>query len=304
MIFWEGVSMICDHREPWFFGAKKAIGYYNSGAGFPVFIPIQGAFIESGSGATWATVQLDNAILWLDQDERGNMVARRLRGYVGERVSTHAVEAFWQKYATTSDAIGWTYQLDGHSFWVIYFPTANKTWAYDVATSLWHERGSFVTQTGTYIADRAMSHTFNFGLHLVGDPFSGTIYSLTNAVHTEAGKPIRGFRRSPNLITDNKWIYFDQFEAVMDTGLAPDVPLFDGDGQPRPPQIMLRWSNDAGKTWSNTYYLSLGFPGETDKRVIKRMLGRGRKRLWELSWTDPVAINIASVSLEGSMAVN
>lgn len=297
-------SMICDHREPWFYSGKKAIGYYNAGAGFPVFIPIQGAFIENGSGATFATVQLDNAILWLDQDERGNMVARRLNGYVGDRISTHAVEQAWQKYTVTSDAVGWTYQLDGHSFWVIYFPTANATWAYDVSTNFWHERGSWVQESGTYIADRAMSHTFNFGMHLVGDPFSGTVYQLTNDVHTEAGNILRGFRRSETTADDNKWVYFQQIEFLPETGLTPDFPLTDGDGNPRPAQLMLRWSNDAGRTWSNTYTLSVGFPGEFDKRVIKRMLGRGRKRVWEVSWSDPIAWRFASAFLEGEAAVN
>lgn len=297
-------SMICDHREPWFFSGKKAIGYYNAGAGFPVFIPIQGAFIENGSGATFATVQLDNTIFWLDQDERGNMIARKLSGQIGQRISTHAVEGFWQRYGTTSDAVGWTYQLDGHSFWMIYFPSAGKTWGYDVATSYWHERGSFVQATGTYIADRAMSHTFNFGMHLVGDPFSGTVYQLTNDVHTEAGNILRGFRRSPIVFDDNIWLYFEQAEFIMETGQVPDFALFDGDGQPRPAQVMLRWSNDAGRTWSNTYYLSLGFVGEYEKRVIKRMLGRGRKRVFELSWTDPVAIRIAMATLQGEAAIN
>ena len=297
-------SMICDHREIWFFSAKKTIGYYNAGAGFPVFIPIQGAFIENGCGATFATVQLDNSVLWLDQDERGFMVARRLNGYIGERISTHAVEQFWQSYGTTSDAVGWTYQLDGHSFWIIYFPTANKTWGYDGSTQQWHERGSWVQETGTYIADRAMCHTLNFGVHLVGDPFSGTVYQLDPNIHTEAGNILRGFRRSPNLIDDNKWIYFEQIEFTPETGQTPDFPLVDGNGQPRPAQVILRWSNDAGRTWSNDYTLSLGFPGEFDKRVIKRMLGRGRKRVWELSWTDPVAIRIASAYLYGEPAEN
>ena len=297
-------SMICDHREPWFFSAKKAIGYYNAGAGFPVFIPIQGAFIETGSGATFATVQLDNSVLWLDQTERGNMVARRLNGYVGERISTHAIEAAWQKYTVTSDAVGWTYEENGHEFWVIYFPTANATWAYDVSTKFWHKRGSWVTQTGTYIADRAMSHTFNFGMHLVGDPFSGTVYQLSSEFHSEAGNIRRGYRRSPTTSDNNKWVYFEQFELNMDTGFAPEFPLFDGDGQPRPAQVMLRWSDDACQTWSNTYTLSLGFPGEFNKRVIKRMLGRGRKRVFEVSWTDPVPIRIAEAFLRGEAAVN
>lgn len=281
------VSLICDHREFWLWSGKKALGYYNAGAGFPPFIPIQGAFMESGAGATFATVQLDNSVFWLDQDERGYMVARRLNGYAGDRVSTHATELAWQQYSTASDAVGWTYQMDGHSFWVIYFPTANKTWVFDVSQNLWHERGYFVTQTGTYIADRGMSHTFNFGKHLVGDWASGNIYDFSSSYLDDAGTPIRGLRRTPTISDENVWIYFEAIEFVMATGLPPSTPLFDGDGNPRPPQIMLRWSNDGGQTWSNTYYLSVGFVGEYERRVIKRMLGRARKRVWEVTWTDP-----------------
>jgi hypothetical protein len=61
---------------------------------------------------------------------------------------------------------------------------------------------------------------------------------------------------------------------------------------------MLRWSNDGGKTWSNTYTLSVGAQGGYDTRVIMRMLGRARKRVWEVSWTDPVPIRVADCYLE------
>ena len=295
------VSMICDHREVWFSSGKKTVGYYNAGAGYPAFIPIQGAFIENGSGATFAMVQLDNSVLWLDQDERGNMIARRLNGYVGERISTHATELAWQQYATTNDAVGWTYQEQGHSFWVLYFPSANATWAFDVSTNFWHKRGSWVQQAGVFIADRAMCHTFNFGMHLVGDPFSGNVYQLSSQFSTENGNLFRRLRRSPTTNDANKWIYYSQIEFDIQTGLAPQPPLTDGNGLPRPAQVMLRWSNDAGRNWSNTYTLSCGFAGETEKRVIKRMLGRGRKRVWELSWTDPVPVRIAGAYLEGEV---
>ena len=297
------VSMICDHREVWFWGAKKALGYYNAGAGFPPFIPIQGAFMENGSGATFATKQADNAVFWLDQDERGFMVARRLNGYAGDRISTHAVELAWQQYAVTSDAVGWTYQEQGHTFWAIYFPTANATWVYDISQNLWHQRAYFVTATGTYIADRAMCHTFNFGKHLVGDWASGNIYDLSSNYFDDAGNPIRGNRRSPTVSKENEWIYYEQLEFVMETGLAPSTPLFDGDGNPRPPQIMLRWSDDGGKTWSNTYFLSMGFVGEYNKRVIKRQLGRARKRLWDVAWTDPVAVRFNDAFIKATPAI-
>jgi hypothetical protein len=289
-------SMKVEHRYVWFFSAKKAVAYYNAGAGFPPFIPVQGEFLEDGAGAAFATVQLDNTLLWLDQDERGFMVARRLGS---GRISTHATELAWQQYAVTSDAVGWTYQEYGHAFWVIYFPTANATWAYDIATGFWHERGFFLTQNGTYIADRAMCHTLNFGIHLVGDWASGNVYHLSSEFNDDFGNPIRGFRRSPTTADDNEWIYFESIEFIMETGLgwASDDATHNA-----PPQIMLRWSDNGGKTWSNTYYLSIGYLGEYDLRVIKRMLGRARKRVWEVSWTDPVPIRFNDAVLKAKPA--
>jgi hypothetical protein len=307
------VSMICDHREIWFWGAKKALGYYNAGAGFPVFIPIQGAFMENGSGATFATVQADNSVFWLDQDERGFMVARRLNGYAGDRVSTHAVELTWQQYTTTSDAVAYTYQANGHTFWVIYFPSAKSgngaTWVYDISQGLWHQRGFWIAASGTYIADRGMSHTFNFGKHLVGDWASGNIYDVSENYWDDFGNIIRGNRRSPTISKENEWLYFEQIEFVTQTGLAPSavlttngLPLAVDGSNARPPQLLLRWSNDGGKTWSNWYYLSMGSLGQYNKRVIKRMLGRARKRLWDVAWTDPYPYIFNDAYLKASPA--
>jgi hypothetical protein len=138
----------------------------------------------------------------------------------------------------------------------------------------------------------------------VGDWASGNIYDLSSNYLDDAGNPIRGNRRTPTVSKENEWLYFAQIEFVMEAGLAPATPLFDGDGNPRPAQLMLRWSNDGGKTWSNTYYLSVGMQGEYRKRVIKRMLGRARKRLWDVSWSDPYPwrFNDAFLQVEGQMA--
>ena len=78
------------------------------------------------------------------------------------------------------------------------------------------------------------------------------------------------------------------FDAAQWLAVQKKPPLIDGDGNARPPQLMLHWSDDAGKTWSNWYYLPVGNVGNYDARVIKRMLGRARKRIWEVAWTDPI----------------
>lgn len=305
------VSFICDHREPWFFSLKKTAGYYNAGAGFPPFIPEQGAFAEFGAGALSATVQLDNSVFWISQDERGSGMAHKLTGLSSyQRVSTHAVEFAWQCYSTIADARAYTYQEDGHTFWVIYFPAANTTWVYDVATDLWHQRGAWNATSGTYDADHSQSHMFIFGKHLVGDWASGNIYEQSTAIYTDNGGILRGLRRSPTLNRDNKWFYFSEFEADIEPGIGPQPP-FTTDGLPlavdlsnaRPPQIMLRWSNDGTKTWSATYLLGCGFAGEYGARARKVLLGRARKRVWEIAVTDPIPWRIANAYIKAEASL-
>jgi hypothetical protein len=51
---------------------------------------------------------------------------------------------------------------------------------------------------------------------------------------------------------------------------------------------MLRWSDNAAATWSNTYRLKCGRTGNYGRRVRKTQLGRARRRVWEISGTDPI----------------
>jgi hypothetical protein len=66
------------------------------------------------------------------------------------------------------------------------------------------------------------------------------------------------------------------------------------------PQVMLRWSDDGGHTWSNEHWTTMGRIGETGTRVIWRRLGttsKLRDRVYEISGTDPVKIAIMGAQL-------
>ena len=78
--------------------------------------------------------KMDNGVFWLGKDARGQGIVYRANGYTGTRVSTHAVEWQIQRYGDMSDAIGYAYQQDGHTFYVLTFPSADATWVYDAAT--------------------------------------------------------------------------------------------------------------------------------------------------------------------------
>ena len=137
------VSLIIDHREAWLFGTNSVEVWYNSGeADFPLS-RIQGAYNEIGCIAPYSVAKMDNSVFWLGADARGQGIVYRAQGYQGVRVSTHAVEYAIQQYANLSDATGYTYQQDGHTFYVLNFTDADTTWVYDAATGAWHERAAF-----------------------------------------------------------------------------------------------------------------------------------------------------------------
>jgi hypothetical protein len=111
------VSMIVDHREVWLFGENSTEVWYNAGlSDFPL-VRIQGAFNELGCAARYSTAKMNNQVYWLGKDDRGRGIVYAANGYQGQRISTHAIEWQIQQYSTLTDAIGYTYQQDGHSFY-------------------------------------------------------------------------------------------------------------------------------------------------------------------------------------------
>jgi hypothetical protein len=66
------------------------------------------------------------------------------------------------------------------------------------------------------------------------------------------------------------------------------------------PQVMLRWSDDGGHTWSSEHWASIGKIGVYGQRTFWRRLGmtlKLRDRVYEVSGTDPVKIAITGAEL-------
>lgn len=291
------VSMLFDHREMWLWGIKASQVYYNSGAASNPWTPIPGAFVEQGCAAIASPVKLDNSVFWIGSDERGNGIAWRANGYTPVRVSTHAVENAWSRYSTIADAIGYSYVWQGHSFWVIYFPTANATWVLDVGEGLWSRMGFWNQGTATYDAHHSRNHVFIFGKHLVGDWSSGNIYALNGFTFTDNGSMIRWMRRAPYISSQGQWIFFSNLEIDLEAGVALQA------GQGSDPQMTVRWSNDRGKSWGNDHLLSAGKVGDYGHRLILRRLGKcwgTSGRIFEVSATDPVPWRITDAYVEAA----
>ncbi len=299
------VSMVVDHRELVLFGNTKSVVYANAGAAIFPFQPVPGAFAEYGADSLSGNVQLDNSVFWTSSDERGNLVAFRSEQYNGVRVSNHAVEQQWQSYAKTSDLISYSVQMNGHPWWHLYFPTANATWRYDVATGSWHKALGW--SNGVYQAHNSQNHVFAFGKHLVGDWNSGSIFQMAMPSYangswnfcTDGGAPIRRLRRAPIVNFESKRVYHNQIYFDLETGLGPIPPLVDGSGAARDPQMILRWSDDGTKTWSNDRFLNCGQGGRYKTRVYKNRLGSTlHGRVYEINMSDPIPWRIMNAYLD------
>lgn len=239
-VFTGNVSAIFENqRLLWVFGTNATQPYYDSG-NFPFpYDVIQGAKIEQGIAAPASPVKADNSIFWMGQDERGSGIFWRANGYTPQRVSTHAMEYEWGTYSTIADLVTFSYQEQGHTFVVLNFPTAQKTWVYDIATGTWHQRGFWNSITAQFRMHRAFCHTFNFGLHLVGDPTTGTVYQQSSTFLNDFGNAIRRIRRAPHISKEQGRIFHHELQVDVETGLGPQfqgkavptiIPMLDASG--------------------------------------------------------------------------
>lgn len=240
------VSMIVSFRELWFLGNRHTTAYEDTGDIFP-YAPIPSAYMEQGCGAQFATVNMDNSGFWIGADSRGTAMAWRANGYTPARISTHAIEFAWSQYPRIDDAIAYAYQDQGHTFWVIYFPSANATWVYDAATNMWHERAFWDPSTGRFTADRSRCHCFAFGKHLVGDWATGNIYDMSINYLTDFGNPIRRIRRAPHISEEDQWIKHHSLQLAMESGLGPEPPFMASSQVSYPTSITLE--DELGTLW-------------------------------------------------------
>jgi len=292
------VSLLVDHRELWLFGDTSTEVFSNTGnADFPIE-RIGGAFLEHGCAAKFSPAKLDNTVFWLGKDSNGAGTVWRAAGYTPQRVSTHAVEYAIASYARMDDAISYTYQQEGHAFYVLTFPTASKTWVYDAATGAWHERAYRDPTTGELERHRSNNHIYFGAVNVVGDYENGNIYALDLNYYSDNGSPMLSRRAAAVLYADSKRQFFKALQIEMEEGIGLTT------GQGSDPQAMLDWSDDNGKTWSNEHWATIGALGKYKTRISWNRLGAGRDRVFRVSITDPIKRAIIGATVEGSAGSN
>lgn len=279
------VRAFASRGELWLFGTETTeIHSGTSDAELP-FQPLGGTFIDKGCASKMSVVQFDNAPHWLGHDG----IYYRGAGYNAQRISTHAVERAIKDVSDWTTIRAYVDTVEGHTFLVV--TCADWTWAYDAATGSWHERKSY--QRNDW---RAWPYAYAFGKRIVGDKASGALNELDEDTYSERGDPIRSEIILPDI--PGKFT-FDALELDVATGTGLNV-VSTADGYN--PQVMLRWSDDGGYTWSNERTHDLGVQGKYDERVLFTRLGSSRSirgRRYSIAVSDNVLKSFALGDIRG-----
>jgi hypothetical protein len=331
------MALIVDHREVYLLGEVSSEVWIDAGTSPFPFQRIPGTSTQHGIAAKFSVARLGNSFAYLSRNIRGQSEIVQMNGYVPTRISTHAVENSLTNQ-TVTDAVGWTYQLEGHEVYVISFPSINLTWCYDVASGMWH-KWLYTNNLGQYERARGNCCVQFQGLVMVGDYANGKIYKLDPLNYTDDGQKVKRLRRAPHLVADFQREYFDELQIQFQPGVGLSgflnltnpyfflnelfieagttftilpgesytiglIAQINSTTSSINPQAMLRWSDDGGSTWSNEYWTSVGLIGKYANRAIWRRLGWARDRVFEVSISDPVKAVIISANLKSTVGEN
>lgn len=287
------VGIISDSSNLWVFGTKSTEVFQNTGASPFPFQRIRGAIVETGCASQYTIQEIDNAVFWLGTDANGDAIVWRSNGYSAQRVSTQAIERKIAESTDFSESYAWVYHERGHAFYVLQIKGLSSTLVLDVSTGLWHERTYRDPVSGTERQHRGACHVFFKQKHLIGDRIGNNLYEMNLDFYDDAGDEIQRIRISPHYDEQKRLISHAQFELDMEVGVGTQS------GQGSDPQIMMKYSDDGGHTYSNELWTSLGKAGEYKTRVKWNRLGRSRDRVYHVMVTDPVFVQMNEAILNG-----
>lgn len=264
----------------WLIGSKTVEVWISTGSPDLPFQRQSGAFMPTGCLAKDSISEFGSSLIWLSQTEFGANQIVMTQGFQTIRISNHALESELGRYEKLTDAYAWSYQREGHAFYVISFPTDRKTWCYDASTQMWHERSFYNVDNSSHEHHRGNCHCFFNGQHLVGDRENPIIYLLDKDAELDDESPIIRERTTPCVSPQGSRMIFDEVELICQTGQDNNTK----------PTVMLDWSDDRGKTWSNDRVVEIakdiGAIGEYEKRVMFRRLGQSFGRVFRVRMTD------------------
>lgn len=294
------LAMCVTSNDVFLIGSNSADVYRLTGDNDTRFAPFNDITVDQGIIATSSLDLVSgSAFMMLGQNSKGGGIVWLVEGYQAKQVSTRGLETEFETYTTLADAVSFSYSQGGHHFYVLTFPSDERTWVYDQLTGEWHRRGFYDPNDMRFTAYRPQCHAFafggvGFGYHLVGDSQTGRIAAMSTRFSSDMDDDsiIRRVRQSPHLSAD--MLQTTAWALVIDLQVGKGTAT----GQGANPQVMLQISKDGGTTWGKEIWRPAGRQGKYLTRVKFARLGSGRDWVFRIVVTDPIMWQIAGAYFE------
>jgi len=203
-----------------------------------------------------------------------------------ELITPPAVAAVFQGFSTASDARSYVVNIEGMSFYIINFPTAGQTWAYNEDGNAWFQLSTNASQ-GNYIGT---SYAEAYGKKFIAS--NGLVLELDCDTYTDNGETIIRERVSPAIISPTGGrIEMSSFTLIMETG----VGLITGQGVN--PKAMFQASYDGGKSWGDEDWVDIGRMGQSRAKVVWYNMASAYEIMIRVRVSDPVFISFHGASI-------
>lgn len=252
------------------------------------FQKVPNVLIQAGCAA-WPTLcKVSNTTFFLASDIAGKAYVAAFDSYNTKVISTPPINEAIERYATVSDAYAYAYREGDNHFYVITFPSAGATWAYDIKMDMWHKRS---INGG---ADLPLCCILWQGIQIVGDA-NGNLYQMSqnysyySVGNTGVDLPIQRSRTAAHVNSEYKTLFISELSINFQCGGGF---IADSNLVPHPtaaaPVVTLQVSRDFGNTWITVGIRSMGKQGQYQKRLVWRNIGRYRQNAtFRVNITDP-----------------
>lgn len=267
------ISLYSHFGEIFIPGSQTLEWFVDTGDSDAPFQRIPGAVSERGSMSPYSFCQIDNSYFFLDSERR----VIRLLGRQPQVISNPYDDKF-QSLSVVGDAIGYHYNPEGATKYILHFPTAKKTYVYDYKLDYWAEYSYYNAITGTrenYLG-RVGQYIPHWNKYISGSRQDGRLFVASRGYVTDFNNDI-----IPELVTGR----LDWGTSNRKTSRRITIKLIRGLSElsrTDPYKLMLQYRDDGSSVWSNEYVIDLGDPGDEYTEKVIRRLGQYRNRQYRV----------------------
>lgn len=246
--------------------------FYNAGnTTGSVLDRAEGTVIRYGTANFDTVWQDENIVVWVARSRDGGHVVLTLDGLTPKIVSTKPIERILNEESDITDAYAYGIRIEGHIFYILNLPNADKTLVFSLTDNMWSEwttQESATEKMWQMVSMRgdvnSSGATVFYGLHVS----NGDVYPFDPDNYQDNSEDIK-----VKVVTDKIDFGTNQIKQLYRLYLL-------GDRTTASSTVSLRWTDDDYQNWSNSYDSDLQYTPQWGP------LGSFSRRAFELTHED------------------